>query len=137
MAKHTSKCAILLIISFLFIQSCQKQPNNIDVSSGYESIVRKLEDAIQYEIDSKDLNAISMVLVDDQEIVWAKGFGYEDPEKLIEADAYTVYRVGSVSKLFTDMAPKSRVTGNLFPNSTHLTRKQTFALLSGKLAPKR
>jgi hypothetical protein len=40
-------------------------------------------------------------------------------------------------KLFTDMAPKSRVTGNLFPNSTHLTRKQTFALLSGKLAPKR
>ena len=109
MAKHTSNRAIMLIISFLFIQSCQKQPHNIDVSSGYESIVRKLEDAIQYEIDSKDLNAISMVLVDDQEIVWAKGFGYEDPEKLISADAYTVYRVGSVSKLFTDMAIMQRV----------------------------
>ena len=109
MAKHTSKCAILLIISFLFIQSCQKQPKNIDVSSGYELIVTKLEDAINYEITSKNLNAISMVLVDDQEIVWAKGFGYEDPEKLIEADAYTVYRVGSVSKLFTDMAIMQRV----------------------------
>ena len=109
MAKYTSKQAIILLIAFLFTQSCQKQPNNIDVSSGYESIVRKLEDAIQYEIDSKDLNAISMVLVDDQKIVWAKGFGYEDPEKLIEADAYTVYRVGSVSKLFTDMAIMQRV----------------------------
>ncbi len=109
MAKYTSKRAIILIISFLFIQSCQKQPQNIDVSSGYESIVKKLEDAIQYEIDSKDLNAISMVLVDDQEIVWAKGFGYEDPENLISADAYTVYRVGSVSKLFTDMAIMQRV----------------------------
>ena len=46
MAKYTSKQAIILIISFLFTQSCQKQPNNIDVSSGYESIVNKLEDAI-------------------------------------------------------------------------------------------
>ena len=109
MAKYTSKQAIILLIAFLFTQSCQKQPNNIDVSSGYESIVNKLQDAIQYEIDSKDLNAISMVLVDDQKIVWAKGFGYEDPEKLIEADAYTVYRVGSVSKLFTDMAIMQRV----------------------------
>ena len=50
-----------------------------------------------------------MVLVDDQKIVWAKGFGYEDPEKLVLADAYTVYRVGSVSKLFTDMAIMQRV----------------------------
>ena len=109
MAKHTSKRVISLIIFFLFTQSCQKQPNNIDVSSGYESIVKHLEDAILYEIDSKNLNAISMVLVDDQKIVWAKGFGYEDPEKLILADAYTVYRVGSVSKLFTDMAIMQRV----------------------------
>ena len=109
MAKHTSKRVISLIIFFLFTQSCQKQPSNIDVSSGYESIVKHLEDAIQYEIDSKNLNAISMVLVDDQKIVWAKGFGYEDPEKLILADAYTVYRVGSVSKLFTDMAIMQRV----------------------------
>ncbi|SVB83794.1 uncharacterized protein METZ01_LOCUS236648, partial [marine metagenome] len=91
MAKHTSKRVISLIIFFLFTQSCQKQPSNIDVSSGYESIVKHLEDAIQYEIDSKNLNAISMVLVDDQKIVWAKGFGYEDPEKLILGDAYTVY----------------------------------------------
>ena len=109
MAKHTSKRVISLIIFFLFTQSYQKQPNNIDVSSGYESIVKHLEDAILYEIDSKNLNAISMVLVDDQKIVWAKGFGYEDPEKLILADAYTVYRVGSVSKLFTDMAIMQRV----------------------------
>ena len=109
MAKHTSKRVISLIIFFLFTQSCQKQPNNIDVSSGYESIVTQLEDAIWYEIDSKNLNAISIILVDDQKIIWAKGFGYEDPQKLISADAYTVYRVGSVSKLFTDMAIMQRV----------------------------
>ena len=50
-----------------------------------------------------------MALVDDQKIVWAKGFGYENPERKIYADAHTIYRVGSVSKLFTDMAIMQRV----------------------------
>jgi CubicO group peptidase (beta-lactamase class C family)/D-alanyl-D-alanine dipeptidase len=33
----------------------------------------------------------------------AQGFGYQDPEHKIQATAHTVYRVGSVSKLFTDI----------------------------------
>src|SRR5437899_7850544 len=37
------------------------------------------------------------------EIVWAQGFGYQDPEHKIPATAHTIYRVGSVSKLFTDI----------------------------------
>src|SRR5207249_1533361 len=40
----------------------------------------------------------------DQEIVWAKGFGFANPQAKIPATADTVYRVGSVSKLFTDIA---------------------------------
>ena len=50
-----------------------------------------------------------MVMVDDQQIIWAKGFGYEDPKNSVLADAHTVYRVGSVSKLFTDMAIMQKV----------------------------
>ena len=63
----------------------------------------RLTDAINYEMDDKGLNAVSIVLVDDQEIIWARGYGYEDLEKPSKADANTVYRVGSVSKLFTDI----------------------------------
>ena len=37
-------------------------------------------------------------------MVWAAGFGSQDAEKKIPATAETVYRVGSVSKLFTDIA---------------------------------
>lgn len=48
-------------------------------------------------------------MVSDQKIVWASGFGHEDPKNLIPADANTVYRVGSVSKLFTEMAIMQRV----------------------------
>src|SRR5207302_5125243 len=39
-----------------------------------------------------------------QAVVWARGFGLADPKAKRPATAETVYRVGSVSKLFTDIA---------------------------------
>ena len=110
MTKTSSKKTFFpFLLLFLWLQSCDNPQKNIPVSPGYELIVEKLEDAIAYEIERKDLNAISIALVNDQTIVWAQGFGYEDPNNLIPADANTVYRVGSVSKLFTDMAIMQRV----------------------------
>ena len=47
---------------------------------------------------------LSIALVDDREIVWARGFGWADPADSVPATAGTVYRVGSVSKMFTDLA---------------------------------
>ncbi|MDQ3253743.1 MAG: beta-lactamase family protein, partial [Acidobacteriota bacterium] len=63
-----------------------------------------LERFITHEMADKDLPALSIALVDDQQIVWAKGFGFADPKSKTPATAETVYRVGSVSKLFTDIA---------------------------------
>jgi serine beta-lactamase-like protein LACTB len=70
----------------------------------YEAVARNLEALIQREIAAKNLPALSIALVDDQTIVWAKGFGNADPQAKKPATADTVYRVGSVSKLFTDLA---------------------------------
>src|SRR5579872_4971531 len=69
----------------------------------YASIARALEPFIQRELGEKQLPAISIALVDDQKIVWAQGYGYADPEKKIPATGATIYRAGSVSKLFTDI----------------------------------
>ncbi|MEA1882734.1 MAG: serine hydrolase [Candidatus Marinimicrobia bacterium] len=109
MTKHTSNWFYGLLSILICLQSCGWSQQNIEAAIDFEAVAAKLNDAIEYEIEAKDLNAISMVLVDDQQIVWASGFGYEDPEKLIPADSYTIYRVGSVSKLFTDMAIMQRV----------------------------
>src|SRR5215470_13554651 len=70
----------------------------------YQEVAALLEKLIQSEMSDKGLPALSIVLVDDQAVVWAKGFGLADPEKKTPATADTVYRVGSVSKLFTDVA---------------------------------
>src|SRR5438309_6375174 len=64
---------------------------------------RALAPFIQHELAEKQLPAISVALVDDQQIVWAQGFGLADPGNKTAATAGTTYRVGSVSKLFTDI----------------------------------
>ncbi|MDD9886996.1 MAG: hypothetical protein OXU46_00040, partial [Candidatus Marinimicrobia bacterium] len=83
----------IIIYVFLFVAaSCDYQQKNIAPVLGYELIENKLSDAINYEIKSKNLNAISITLVDNQKIVWAQGFGFQDLDNKIPADAYTVYR---------------------------------------------
>ncbi|NNF34402.1 MAG: serine hydrolase, partial [Saprospiraceae bacterium] len=99
----------LFLLFVLLIASCRQPSPDTSSYSVSEEIEKRLIDAINYEIDTKDLNAISMVLVNDQEIIWNKGFGFKDEEKSIPVDGKTVYRVGSVSKLFTDIAIMQKV----------------------------
>ncbi|MEO8574504.1 MAG: serine hydrolase [Pyrinomonadaceae bacterium] len=78
--------------------------NQQSTSTDYKAAIEGLERFITHEMADKDLPALSIALVDDQQIVWAKGLGFADPVKKVPATAKTVYRVGSVSKLFTDIA---------------------------------
>ncbi len=67
----------------------------------YSTAITKLEKWIANEVKIKQLPSLSIVVVDDQKTVWAKGFGWADPKTKKPATAETVYRVGSVSKPFT------------------------------------
>lgn len=69
-----------------------------------DEVVDRLRAAIEYEVEAKDLPAFSLSLVDGDRVVWAGGFGVQDAFNPTAATAETVYRVGSVSKLFTDIA---------------------------------
>lgn len=95
----------VLNAALLFVQNAYTQDRaNIPPRNDYVSVAADLEHMIQHEMEDKQLPAFSIALVDGDHIVWAQGFGYQDPEKKIPATAHTVYRVGSVSKLFTDIA---------------------------------
>ena len=56
---------------------------------------------IERAIAKEQVPGISIALVDDQRVVWSRGFGYADVEAKQPATADTLYRVGSISKLFT------------------------------------
>ena len=70
----------------------------------YQPAVERLQALVEREVADKRFPALSVALIDDQRVVWAKGFGHQDRAGQVPATAETVYRVGSVSKLFTDVA---------------------------------
>jgi CubicO group peptidase (beta-lactamase class C family)/D-alanyl-D-alanine dipeptidase len=91
-----------MLVSALAL-GCAGAPENIPPDPAYEQAVERLREFIEHEMADKGLPALSIALVDDQRTVWAQGFGLEDPGDSVSATARTVYRVGSVSKLFTDI----------------------------------
>jgi CubicO group peptidase (beta-lactamase class C family)/D-alanyl-D-alanine dipeptidase len=80
------------------------EESNVPPRKDYRDVVSTLKPFIERQIAEKQLPALSIALVDDQEIVWAEGFGLADPKTKRPATAETIYRIGSVSKLFTDIA---------------------------------
>lgn len=70
----------------------------------YTRVAEQLEQLIVREMRVQGLPVVAIALVDDQQLVWAKGFGTVDSASRRSAGPQTVFRVGSVSKLFTDVA---------------------------------
>lgn len=72
--------------------------------ASYAESIRALERVIERERVDAGLPGLSVALVEDQTVLWARGFGHADRARARLATPDTVYRVGSVSKLFTDLA---------------------------------
>jgi len=81
----------------------QAVPDSVAATARYAGAARTLDRLINHEMADKTLPALSIALVDGQNVVWARGFGFANPADSTRATARTVYRVGSVSKLFTDI----------------------------------
>lgn len=91
--------ALLVLAQF----ASTPESENLTARADYAGVSDELERIIRHEVTDKKLPALSIALVDDQEIVWAQGFGFAEPDQKSPATAATVYRVGSLSKLFTDI----------------------------------
>ncbi|MDR2991284.1 MAG: beta-lactamase family protein [Burkholderiaceae bacterium] len=115
-----------------------------------KGVQSQLEGYIQHEIARYKVEGLSVALVDDQKIVWASGFGWADAAAKIPAGPDTRYRVGSISKLFTDTAAMQLVAegrldldapvqntlpwfsiGSAWPNTKPITLRQLMAHHSG------
>src|ERR1700685_2847845 len=107
---HWNRNAAILsfVCAFVFLLICPTPrlhglQQNVAPRQDYAEVTETLSRFIQNEMQDKKLPAFSIALVDDQKVTWAQGFGYADPDKKTVATAETVYRIGSVSKLFTDI----------------------------------
>ncbi len=106
--KVTARAILALVIASLLIAqasiSGQAQQSAAPAErTGSAAAIEAIEKFIAAEMTDKELPCVSIVLVADDRILWAKGMGWADPDKKIPARLETVYRIGSVSKLFTDI----------------------------------
>lgn len=70
----------------------------------YAAVIEKIRQIIAEEISQHQLAGVSIALVDDQTVVYADGFGLADETTRTPAGPGTVYRCGSISKLFNALA---------------------------------
>lgn len=94
-----------LWILLLSLGACSSSPPrtpDISLQGDYTYLSAYLSWLIKAEMAKQNIEGLSIAVVDDQQIVWAQGFGYADQAKRLAATPETVYRVGSISKLFTD-----------------------------------
>lgn len=66
--------------------------------------IRLLEAWVESQMAYRGIPGMSLGIVYDQELVWARGFGFADVEKKTPATPGTLYRIASNSKLFTSVA---------------------------------
>ena len=75
-------------------------PAHPEVASDIEPLCAWIEARMAY----RDEPGLAIGIVHDQELVWARGFGYADVDNQVAATAATRYRIASITKLFTSTA---------------------------------
>jgi len=88
---------LIILVSLAGAQSLREDPR---IASALHLLELWLEAQSAYE----NIPGISMAVVHDQELLWARGFGCADREKKRPATPETIYGIGSISKLFTSIA---------------------------------
>ena len=91
-------------------------------AQNYLEIREELSDIIQSEIARKEIPAAYVALVDGQSIVWKAAFGFADAQQKIAASTSDVFRIASVSKLFTDIAVMKLAEQGVLDIDAPLTR---------------
>jgi len=67
-------------------------------------VTAAVDAAAQAELADKEIPSIAVALIDRGGVVWSRAWGTADADGKVPATSATLYRAGSVSKLFTDVA---------------------------------
>lgn len=91
-------------------------------SADVQAAARAVEAAVQAELADKALPSMAVALVDRSGVVWSGAWGKADADGKVPATAATIYRAGSVSKLFTDIAVMKLVEAGKIDLDAPVTR---------------
>ncbi|MBN1648470.1 MAG: beta-lactamase family protein [Spirochaetales bacterium] len=114
------KTIIIAVLSVFFIAACRTvlpAPDSSKALSRTEGIAY-LTDFIERGMQSGKVTGAAVALVDEDSVIWSRGFGYADRENDIIVTDRTVFGAGSISKMFTACAVMQLVEQGLIDLDT-------------------
>ncbi|MGB2696675.1 MAG: serine hydrolase domain-containing protein, partial [Candidatus Zixiibacteriota bacterium] len=104
---HKDLFRTLIIVIFIFLAWVPTEPGSTESPVDNPEVKAAIEvfDAwCQHTVYNREQPGVSIGIVYDQDLIWAKGYGYADLENEIPATPSTAYRIASITKLFTATA---------------------------------
>src|SRR5690242_9381266 len=95
--------AVLAAAVIVALTACAAAPKRgAPIEAGdYRYLGEYLDWMIHAEMRRRDVPGVSIAVVDDQRVVFARGYGMADVANKVPATPETLYRAGSLSKLIT------------------------------------
>lgn len=95
---------LLLLLPALVLFPLSETKADTAFQVNYGPVKETVSALIRDEMKKNDVTGLSIALVDDQRIVWTQGFGYADEERNVAVTPETVFRIGTLTKVFTAFA---------------------------------
>jgi putative ATP-binding cassette transporter len=94
-------CVTIAFVFSFFIMSVTPQSGvKAKTSFRFDGV----DDDIQSIMKSNNIAGLSISVVRDQEVIWENGYGYSDVAEKEPALPSTIYRIASITKLFTSLS---------------------------------
>jgi CubicO group peptidase (beta-lactamase class C family) len=115
---------LVLLLTAVAASPCLAQPGSLAQHPRVREALHLLDVWVDAQRAYQQIPGVSVAVQHDQELLWAKGFGFGDRDAKTPATPETIYSICSISKLFTSVGMMQlRDAGRLRlddPVSTHL-----------------
>jgi CubicO group peptidase (beta-lactamase class C family) len=84
------------------IEGANARPTTLEASAdSLRGRLPEIESLVAADFARQPIGSVTVGVVSGKDLIWTKSWGQADMEKKIAADAETVYRIGSITKMFT------------------------------------
>jgi len=95
---------LILLLLFFSATRLPYAQEKTQTRADYSEALRLINVWLEAQRDYEQLPGMSAAIVDNQEVIFAQGYGLADLEKKVKTTANTIYSICSISKLFTSVA---------------------------------
>ena len=107
-----TKTTLATTVLFLSINVVAQQRSDT-AKKAIQDLIQEFDIRLKQNSQSENVGSITAAIVDNDEILWTKSYGFIDKEKRASASPTSLYLIGSVSKSITGMALARLVDKNI------------------------